>query len=70
MECKVVFCLAHNKNPEFPGGNCKIAWGRLISKYPPHTALSLLKLKNKFHNSKLDLVGKNPNKWISNLEEI
>ena len=28
-----------------------------MSKYAPHTVLSLLKLKSKFHNSKLELIG-------------
>ena len=33
-------------------------WDRLVGKYTPHTALSLLKLKSEFHNSKLELIEK------------
>ena len=36
----------------------KISWDRLVSKYAPHTASSLLKLKSKL---------KDPDEWISNL---
>ena len=28
------------KSANFPGGNCKIAWNKLVSKYDPHTVLS------------------------------
>ena len=51
-------------------GNCKIAWHRLVSKYAPHTASSLLKLRSEFHNSKLESMEKNTEKWISNLEGL
>ena len=51
---KVAFGLVKNaKNEDFLEGDCKVAWDRLISKYALHTASSLLKLKNQFHNSKL-----------------
>ena len=56
------------KSAYFPEGNCKIAWDKLVSKYAPHTASSLLKLKSEFHNSKLESIKKDPVKWISNLE--
>ena len=40
---KVAFSLVKNsKTAEHPGGNCKIAWDRLVSKYTPKTAPSLL----------------------------
>ena len=42
----------------------------LVSKYTPHTSSSLLKLKSKFHNRKLELIKKDPNEWISNLEGV
>ena len=41
-----------------------------MNKYAQHAASSLLKLNSKFHSSKLDLVGKDQEKWISNLEEL
>ena len=50
--------------------NCQIAWDRLESKYISHTALSLLKLKSKFHNSKLESIEKDPNEWISKLDRF
>ena len=60
---KVAFGLVKNaKSVDFPEGNCKVAWDRLVSKYAPHTASSLLKLKSKFHNSKLDSIDKNSDK--------
>ena len=45
-----------------------MAWDRLVSNYALHTASSLLKLKSEFHNSKLDLIDKDPDEWISHLE--
>ena len=48
------------KSDDFSGGNCKVAWDRLVSKYAPHTALFVLKLKSEFHNSKLESIDKDP----------
>ena len=45
-----------------------IAWDRLVNRYRPHTALSLLKLKSKFNNNKLEAIEKDPDEWIKNLE--
>ena len=68
---KVVSGLVKNaKSDDFLEGNCKAAWDRLVSKYALHTASSLLKLKSKLHNSKLEYVDKDHNKWISHLEGI
>ena len=54
-----VFWLVQNaKIPEFLKGTCKVAWDRLLNKYAPHTAQTLLKLKSEFHNSKLDQLRK------------
>ena len=51
---KVAFSLVKNcVSDEYPKGNCKLAWDRLVVKYAPKTAPSLLKLKKKFHNSRL-----------------
>ena len=64
---KVVFELVRNvKSVDFPEGNCKISWDRLVSKCAPHTALSLLKLKSDFHNSRFESIEKEPDKWITN----
>ena len=58
------------KSADFPEGNCKIAWDRLVSKYAPHTASSLLKLKSEFHNKKLESIKKDTDKWILILEGL
>ena len=58
------------KSADFFEGNFKIAWDRLVSEYAPHKASSLLKLKIEFHNNKLELVEKDPDDWISNLEGL
>ena len=47
-----------------------MAWDRLVSKYALHTASSLLKLKSECHNSKLESIDKDPDKWISHLEGL
>ena len=62
--------MKNTKSADFPQRNCKIAWDRLVSKYAPHTALLLLKLKSEFRNSKLESVEKDPDEWILNLEEL
>ena len=58
------------ENLSFLEGNCNIEWDRLINKYALHTVLYILKLKSKFHNSKLELIEKSPDEWISNLEGL
>ena len=68
---KFVFGLVRNvKSADFPEGNCKITGARLVGKHALHTALSLLKLKNKFHDCKLELIEKDPDEWISTLEVL
>ena len=63
-----MFELVRNtKSADFPQGNCKIAWDRLVSKYALHTASFLLKLKSKFHNSNLELMENYPDEWILNM---
>ena len=44
--------------------------GQACKYYALHTASSLLKLKSKFHNSKLDSIDKDPDEWISHLEGL
>lgn len=68
---KIAFSLVRNcKNSDFPEGNCKLAWDRLIAKYAPHTAPSLLKLKKQFANSVLRNAGTPPDEWITELETL
>ena len=68
---KAAFGLVRNaKSANFSKRNCKITLDRLVSKYAPHRALSLLRLKNEFHNSKLESIKKDPDECISNLEEL
>ena len=68
---KVAFKLVKNaKSEDFPKGKCKIAWGRLVSKYAPHTASSLLKLKSELHDSKFESMEKDPNEWIPHSEGL
>ena len=68
---KVAFRLVKNcKSAEYPEGNCKLAWSRLVAKYAPKSTPSLLKLKKKYENSKLTKVVRDPDEWISELEGI
>ena len=49
----MAFGLVRNAvSADFPEGNSKIVWDRLVSKYTPHTSTFLLKLKSEFYNSK------------------
>ena len=65
------FGLARNaKSADFPEGNCKIAWDRLISKYTSYTTQSLLKLNGEFCKSKLESIEHYPDEWISNLDGL
>ena len=41
-----------------------------MNKYAPHTALPLLKLKNEFYILKLESIEKDPDEWISTMEEL
>ena len=68
---KVAFSLVKNcKTTEYPEGNVQMMWDRLEAKYAPKTAPSLLKLKKKFANSKLDSIEKHPDEWITELESL
>ncbi len=62
------FSLVKNcVSDEYSKGNCKLLWDRLVAKYLPKTALSLLKLKKKFHNIRLESEDKHPDEWIMDL---
>ena len=68
---KVAFRLVRNgKSADFLEGKLQDHMDRLVSKCAPHTASSLLKIKSKFHNSKLESIEKDPDEWISNWEEL
>jgi len=68
---KVAFRLVKNsKSSEYPEGNCKLAWDRLVAKYAPRSTPSLLKLKKQFENSKLESVETDPEDWVSELEGL
>ena len=68
---KVAFALMKNtKSEDFLEGNCKVEWDRLVRQYALYTTLSLQKLKTEFHNSKLELIDKEPDKQISHLEGL
>ena len=65
------FGLVKNaKSEDFPKGNCKIAWDRLVNKYASNTVSSLLKPKGEFNDSKLELIEKDSDEWISNFEGL
>ena len=68
---KVAFILFKRcKTTEFPEGNCKQAWDRLVNKYAPKTAPSYIELKKTFTNSSLASPEDNPDKWITDLESL
>ena len=70
---RVAFSLVKNfKSAEYPEGNCKLAWDRLIAKYAPKSAPSLLKLKKQFANCKLkdENIKYHPDNYISSLESL
>ena len=65
---KGAFSIVKNcVSDEYYEGNCKLLWDRLVAKYLPKTALSLLKLKKKFHNIRLESEDKHPDEWIMDL---
>ena len=68
---KVAFNLVKNcKTDEFPEGNYKLAWDRLVNKYSPKTAPSYIELKKKFTNSILESSSDDPDEWITELESL
>ena len=68
---KIAFRLVKNcKTSEYPEGNCKLAWDRLVAKYAPESLPSLLKYKKEFENSKLKSAEMDPEDWISKVEGL
>ena len=70
-EGKAAFRLIKNtKSPEYPDGNCKLAWDRLRFRYASKAATSLMRLKKIYENSVLESKRSDPELWISHLESI
>lgn len=68
---KVAFRLVKNcRSSDYPEGNVKLAWDRLVAKFAPKNTPSLLKLKRDFENSSLAGIQIDPEDWISELEGI
>jgi len=57
------------KNDEYPNGNAKQAWDKLKQKYSSTSVGTMLKLKEKFHSSKMKK-SQDPSEWILELEEL
>jgi hypothetical protein len=67
---KVAFGIIKGSKPAtYEDGNGNIAWTRLSAKYAPKTAPSMVKLERELRASKLKK-GKDPDKWITYLEEL
>ena len=53
---RLAFYLVNTcKRPEYPKGNSKLAWDKLISKYAPKNVQTELSLRKKFANTRLDM---------------
>lgn len=67
---KVAFgIIKGSKSADYEDGNGTVAWTRLLNKYSPKTAPSLVKLERQFRTSKLKK-GADPDDWITSLEEL
>jgi hypothetical protein len=67
---KVTFSIIEGrKSTEYVDGNGAVAWSRLTAKYAPKRAPSMVKLEREFRSSKLKK-GKDPDIWITDLEEL
>jgi len=58
------------KDKDYPEGNGRDAWLKLSNKYVSKSSQTLVKLKNEFAKCKLKKDTKEPDKWITKLEEI
>ena len=68
---RVAFKLVKScKNSDYPDGHAFKAWTKLINKFVPKSAPSLLKLKRAFNRSKLTSTSKDPDEWITDLEDL
>jgi hypothetical protein len=67
---KVAFGIVKgSKSASYMDRNGHITWTHLLAKYAPKTAPSVVKLEREFRASKLKK-GKDPDKWITYLEEL
>ena len=70
-EGKGAFQLIKNtKSPEYPDGNCKLAWDQFRFRYASKATTSLMRLKKIYENSVLESKRSDPELWISHLESI
>ena len=68
---KVAFCIIKGCNTnEYPNGNKPKAWKRLCEKYIDKSAPTLIKSKRKLSKSRLKENTKDPEEWITELEEL
>ena len=68
---RVAFRLvATSKSAKLPGGDAAMAWKRLCEKYRPNTAPSRLNLIKKFHSMKLESATRDPDEWLTELEDL
>ena len=58
------------KTKNYPNGNAPKAWKYLCNKYIDRSAPKLNKIKRKFATSRLKKNTKDPEEWISELEEL
>ena len=55
---------------EFPRGCAKTAWEKLRTRWEPSTMTTVYELESKFAKMKLTDASKNPEEWITELEQI
>jgi gag-polypeptide of LTR copia-type len=70
---KIAFkCLMGTKTSEYPDGHAGNGMARLMQKYLPKSAPTLVKLHKEFYNSSTSRLksGGDPDKWITELERI
>jgi hypothetical protein len=68
---RVAFQLIKNcKSKDYEDGNAAQAWKRLSEKFSPKNAPDLLSLKYKFNSSKLVNKKKDPDIWLTDLEDM
>ena len=73
LACQEEVCFgAINKamTTEKPEGLASLAWANLTARYKPRTSATKIELKQEFIKSKLESVDINPDKWITNLEQL
>ena len=68
---KFSFCIIRGcKTKESPNGNSPKAWKSLCDKYIDNSAPPLIKIKGEIENSRLRKDTKDPEEWITELEEL